>query len=501
MDGGGIRPRPRGRSTSRDNPYHRPSRGGEEDWRRRRSASPFQDNYRDRRRRRERSRSRLDEYRRRERSRRSPGDRYRYEEEYDRRQRRRQRTSSGREDDRHKPRRRQRRSPTSPSTPRQQPTRHTGVVSEDDEGLSRPLNEKPQQNRARSSSPQDDSKGHFKGGEGTIIANRYRVLRDVGLGTFGRVVEAVDLKRSRRSSSRRDRDSDGPRVAIKIVRDVKRYCDSALIEADIVEAVNRRGGRGTALCAMMFDSFTWKSHYCLVFECLGPSLYDFMKKHDYQPFPMVCVRDFAMQLLEALEFLHSFGLIHTDLKPENILLVSSNSVNYNYRGRTYRVPESTRIKLVDFGGATYDNDTKKSSIVNTRQYRSPEVILSLGWSMPSDLWSCGCILAELYMGELLFATHDNVEHLALIEKCIGPFPRRMLSLSSSKLVSEAFDSSGRHRLDRVLPSDSASYVRKAVPIEVRIRPEDDRFLQMLRRILVIDPDARMPAHECLRYRL
>lgn len=168
---------------------------------------------------------------------------------------------------------------------------------------------------------------------------------------------------------------------------------------------------------------------------------------------------------------------------------------------TYTVPDSTRIKLIDFGGATYNNDNKKSSIVNTRQYRSPEVILELGWSMPSDLWSCGCILAELYIGELLFATHDNVEHLALIEKCIGPFPRRMLNRSNSKLVSEAFDSSGRHRLDRVLPADSAAYVRKAVPIEGRISPEDGRFLQLLRQILVIDPDLRMPAHECLRYRL
>jgi len=142
------------------------------------------------------------------------------------------------------------------------------------------------------------------------------------------------------------------------------------------------------------------------------------QKHDYQPFPMVCVRDFAMQLLEALEFLHSFGLIHTDLKPENILLCSSREVTYKHHGRTYRLPESTRIKLIDFGGATYDNDKKKSSIVNTRQYRAPEVILGLGWSTPSDLWSAGCILAELYMGELLFATHDNVEHLALIEKCM-----------------------------------------------------------------------------------
>jgi serine/threonine protein kinase len=59
--------------------------------------------------------------------------------------------------------------------------------------------------------------------------------------------------------------------------------------------------------------------------------------------------------------------------------------------------------VIDFGGATYD-DESKSSIINTRQYRSPEVILGLGWSYPSDIWSAGCIIAELYIGELLFAT-------------------------------------------------------------------------------------------------
>lgn len=100
------------------------------------------------------------------------------------------------------------------------------------------------------------------------------------------------------------------------------------------------------------------------------------------------------------------------------MLCSSGVVDYHFKGRRFRVPESTRIKLIDFGGAHYNSDRKKSSVINTRQYRAPEVILGLEWSMPSDVWSLGCILAELYLGGLLFATHDNVEHLALIEKCM-----------------------------------------------------------------------------------
>jgi dual-specificity kinase/CDC-like kinase len=200
--------------------------------------------------------------------------------------------------------------------------------------------------------------------------------------------------------------------------------------------------------------------------------------------------------LETLEFLHSFRLIHTDLKPENILLLNGRQVPQ--RGG-YSIPESTRIKVIDFGGATYDNE-KKSSIVNTRQYRAPEVILGVGWSMPSDLWSIGCILAELYQGELLFATHDNIEHLALIERVIGPFPRKMQKRAkNTDLVDEAFDSSGSHRMDSVLPADQLSYVKRIAPLDSIITYDEDAwFLWLLRRILIINPDERATAQECLR---
>ena len=358
----------------------------------------------------------------------------------------------------------------------------------------------PAKQEASLTSCRDDTVGHFRGGAGTIIADRYKVVRDVGLGTFGRVVECLDLRRAQKPTGGRGR-GESEYVAIKIVRSVRRYHDSATIEANIVEGVNRRGGRGISHCVILHASFAWNSHYCLVFENLGPSLYDFLKKHNYCGFPMICVRDFTKQLLEALEFMHSFGLIHTDLKPENVLLLNYREVPYKWHGRTYMIPESTKVKIIDFGGATYDSE-KKSSVVNTRQYRAPEVILGLGWSMPSDLWSAGCILVELYLGELLFATHDNLEHLALIEKVVAPFPQRILSRAkNSQLVEDAFDGKGRHRLGRVLPPESAAYVKRTRPLESIVLPEDSRFLDLIRMLLVINPNDRASAHACVRHRL
>jgi CDC-like kinase len=252
----------------------------------------------------------------------------------------------------------------------------------------------------------------------------------------------------------------------------------------------------------MIDRFSLPStgHYCLVFECLGMSLYDFLKRHAYRPFPMYCVQDFARQMLEAVDFLHGFDLIHTDLKPENILLSSNEETTHRlWDGKLQRVPVRTKVKVIDFGGATYNDDEKKSSIINTRQYRAPEVILGWGWSYPSDLWSVGCIIAELYRGELLFATHDNAEHLALMERAVGPFPRECLDRSTNSLTRECFDTRGWHKIGAVLSPRSIEHVRKMAPVEMLVDERDRRsgLGQLLRSLLTIDPKRRATAREAL----
>ena len=78
----------------------------------------------------------------------------------------------------------------------------------------------------------------------------------------------------------------------------------------------------------------------------------------------------------------------------------------------------TEIRLIDFGSATFEEEYH-SSVVSTRHYRAPEIILGLGWSFPCDIWSIGCILVEFFTGDALFQTHDNLEHLAMMESVCG----------------------------------------------------------------------------------
>jgi serine/threonine protein kinase len=99
--------------------------------------------------------------------------------------------------------------------------------------------------------------------------------------------------------------------------------------------------------------------------------------------------------------MHELRLIHTDLKPENILLVSSEYIKVPSSKKSSQdemhfkcLPKSSAIKLIDFGSTAFDNQ-EHNSIVSTRHYRAPEIILGLGWSFPCDIWSVGCILVEL----------------------------------------------------------------------------------------------------------
>merc|ERR1712000_668712 len=166
-------------------------------------------------------------------------------------------------------------------------------------------------------------------------------------------------------------------------------------------------------------------------DLLSQSVFDFLKVNGFVPFPNSQIQSFARQLFTSVAFLHDLNLIHTDLKPENILLcdaqyqtftynrrIPSSSTNINRTAAQRRVLLDTEIRLIDFGSATFQ-DEYHSSVVSTRHYRAPEIILGLGWSYPCDIWSIGCILVEFYTGDALFQTHDNLEHLAMMEAVCG----------------------------------------------------------------------------------
>eukprot|EP00929_Paragymnodinium_shiwhaense_P067459 TRINITY_DN33951_c0_g1_i2.p1 TRINITY_DN33951_c0_g1~~TRINITY_DN33951_c0_g1_i2.p1 ORF type:complete len:170 (-),score=42.88 TRINITY_DN33951_c0_g1_i2:104-613(-) len=158
-------------------------------------------------------------------------------------------------------------------------------------------------------------------------------------------------------------------------------------------------------------------------------------------------------------------------------------------------------------------------MINTRQYRALEVILGLEWCEKSDVWAAGCILMELYGGELLFQTHEDREHLALIERTVARLPATMLLASSragqqqrqppppppllrewSPEVLRGTDDSLRSRVDwphAATALSSRKYVAGVKKLEGQVMDKHIVVATLARRLLRLLPESRPSAAEAL----
>lgn len=343
----------------------------------------------------------------------------------------------------------------------------------------------------------DDKDGHYVYELGENISCRYKILSKMGEGTFGRVLECWDRKLK-------------DCVAIKIVRNVDKYRHAAMIELEVLSTLERNDPSKNKHCVSLREWFDYRGHVCMVFEKLGPSLYDYLRKNNYRPFPVDLVQSFARQLLESVAFMHDLRLIHTDLKPENILLVALDwlkcgSSSAAARGAGPGLPPSSEIRVIDFGSATFE-DQYHSSIVSTRHYRAPEVILGLGWSYPCDMWSVGCIILELLTGDALFQTHENLEHLAMMEQVMGPIPERMAK-ACNKHSAKYFYKGKLNWPAGATSRKSAKAVKRLASLKqtilghghVSAKPYVDEICDLLSKMLKYEPQERMQAKAALQH--
>jgi hypothetical protein len=171
--------------------------------------------------------------------------------------------------------------------------------------------------------------------------------------------------------------------------------------------------------------------------------------------------------------------------------------------KPYYIPsiKNNPLKIIDFGGVLSKND-KISDVINTRQYRAPEDILQCSlWDEKSDIWSIGCIIYELYTGEVLFPTHDDQEHLCMIEKICGKFPEWMIlnSFSSFRKIfnlnKNSINYNCLHKKYNVCKN-----VDKVVKIENGVFEEHYFFKEFLMFLLQVDPKKRPTGEEALKHK-
>ena len=102
------------------------------------------------------------------------------------------------------------------------------------------------------------------------------------------------------------------------------------------------------------------------------------------------------QLCLGMKHVHDRKIIHRDLKPENILIYPKGEGGQN------------GIKVIDFGSSCYEHE-RIYTYIQSRFYRAPEIILGIPYTMAIDMWSFGCIIAELYTGYPIFPGENEVD--------------------------------------------------------------------------------------------
>ncbi|KIV97723.1 hypothetical protein, variant [Exophiala mesophila] len=321
-------------------------------------------------------------------------------------------------------------------------------------------------NSASSNFGYDDDRGDYNIVEGDHLAYRYEVVDLLGKGSFGQVVRCVDHK-------------TGILVAVKIIRNKKRFHQQALVEVNILQKLREWDPHKKHSVVNFDQSFYFRGHLCISTDLLGMNLYEFIKAHDFRGFSLKLIRRFTKQLLQSLILLQQHKVIHCDLKPENILLAH---------------PVHSEIKVIDFGSSCFENE-KVYTYIQSRFYRSPEVILGMSYGMPIDMWSVGCILAELFTGYPIFPGENEQEQLACIMEVFGPPEKHLIEKSSRKKL--FFDSMGKPRIT----VSSKGRRRRPSSKELRqvLKCDDEAFLDFITKCLKWDPVRRMTPHEANKH--
>ncbi|KAI9285629.1 kinase-like domain-containing protein [Umbelopsis sp. AD052] len=308
----------------------------------------------------------------------------------------------------------------------------------------------------------DDERGDYIINMHDHLCYRYEISDLLGKGSFGQVLKCLDHK-------------TGEYVAIKIIRNKKRFHAQALVEVKILQDLVSWDPEDRYNNVRMTDHFYFRNHLCIAFECLSMNLYEFIKSNNFRGFSLALIRRFTAQILNSLSLLNKHNVIHCDLKPENILL---------------KYPNRSTIKIIDFGSSCLQSE-KVYTYIQSRFYRSPEVILGMTYSMTIDMWSLGCILAELYTGYPLFPGENEQEQLACIMEVQGvPKPYLVEKSTRRKLF---FDSYGSPRL--VPNSRGKKRKPNSKTLAQVLRCNDQVFVDFVSRCLDWDPEKRMTPDE------
>lgn len=298
-----------------------------------------------------------------------------------------------------------------------------------------------------------------------LASNRYRVSRLIGEGAYGIVCSAEDTTTRQKVAVKRILKclETGP-MATRVLRELK-FLRMLSHHENIIQVKD-------VLLPSELDRF---NDTFIVFELMPVDLSRVLRSAT--PLAKAHVKYFMFQLLRGINYMHGARVFHRDLKPNNILINSACD-----------------LRIIDFGlaRAAFENGPDTlfwTDYVATRWYRAPELIMEdyTKYSTAIDLWSVGCIFAEMLgNGTVLFPGKNSRHQLELITEVIGPAPAEAIE----KL---------RNPQARRLLSQCQAQNRARRPLAKMFEREDPLAVDVLSKMLAFDPDQRISAMEALNH--
>ncbi|KAJ4489193.1 kinase-like domain-containing protein [Lentinula lateritia] len=281
------------------------------------------------------------------------------------------------------------------------------------------------------------------------VTTRYLDLQPVGMGAFGLVCSAKDQL-------------TGSSVAIKKI--MKPFSTPVLSKRTYRELKLLKHIQHENIISLSDVFISPLEDLYFVTELLGTDLHRLLTS---RPLEKQFIQYFLYQILRGLKYVHSAGVVHRDLKPSNIL-----------------VNENCDLKICDFGLARIQ-DPQMTGYVSTRYYRAPEIMLTWQkYDVAVDIWSTGCIFAEMLEGKPLFPGKDHVDQFSIITQLLGTPPDDVI---------ETIASENTLRFVQSLPK------RERVPFSQKLRTNDPHALDLLEKMLVFDPRKRIDATQSLSH--